>query len=119
MSETSAHTPEHPHPNYVKIWGILVILLVVSVIGPTLGIKAITLITAFGIAIVKALMVAAYFMHLNVEKRYIWYLLFVMLLFLGLLFAGLAPDIMNAEGKNWTNPTPESIVAPATPSEGH
>jgi hypothetical protein len=43
------------------------------------GNKILTLITAFGIAIVKALIVAAFFMHLNVEKKYIWYVLLTML----------------------------------------
>ena len=50
----SAHAPSHGHTNYVAIWGILVALLVVSVLGPMLGIRVVTLITAFGIAIVKA-----------------------------------------------------------------
>ena len=81
MSEDS-HSSEHIHSvsSYVKIWGILVVLLIISVVGPMAEIKVITLVTAFGIAIVKALMVAAKFMHLNVEKRYIWYLLFTGLL---------------------------------------
>ena len=89
------------HPNYVKIWGILLVLLVVSVLGPMIGIKAITLITAFGIGIVKAFLVAAHFMHLNIEKRLICYLLIVVLLFLLVLFAGVAPDVMRKEGQNW------------------
>ena len=102
MSEES-HSSDHAHSpgSYVKIWAILVILLTISVIGPMAEIKVITLITAFGIAIVKALMVAAKFMHLNVEKRYIWYLLFTGLLFMFLFFTGISPDIMEAEGANW------------------
>ena len=51
----------HEHPNYVKIWAILVVLLVISVLGPTLEIRVVTLITAFGIAIVKAYLVAVNF----------------------------------------------------------
>ena len=43
----------HEHPNYIKIWGILLALLCVSIAGPMLGIKVVTLITAFGIAIVR------------------------------------------------------------------
>ena len=31
---------EHHHPNYVKIWAILVVLLGISVIGPELGIRS-------------------------------------------------------------------------------
>src|SRR4051812_13985801 len=76
---TTTHSKEHHHPNYFKIWVTLVILLVISVLGPLIGIKAVTLITAFGIAIVKAFMVAANFMHLNVEKKYIWYFLLLCL----------------------------------------
>jgi len=91
------------HPNYVKIYLILLFLLGVSILGPTLGVPAITLITAFGIAIVKATMVAAYFMHLNIEKRYIWFLLFIMLTFLFVLFSGVAPDVMKQGGQNWTH----------------
>ena len=96
---------EHSHPNYVKIWGILLALLVVSVLGPLLGIKAVTLVAAFGIAIVKALMVAAHFMHLNIEKRIIWYLLIVVLLCLLVLFSGVAPDVMKKEGQNGRHPS--------------
>ena len=59
----------HAHPNYVKIWALLLVLLVVSIIGPELGIPWLTLVTAFGIALVKTYYVAAYFMHLNFEKK--------------------------------------------------
>lgn len=98
-----AHDTTHGHDDkrYVKIWGILLILLVISVAGPTLEIQAITLITAFGIAVVKALMVAAYFMHLNIEKRYIWYLLIISLAFIGIFYFGVAPDVMNGDGTLW------------------
>jgi hypothetical protein len=46
-------------------------------------------------------MVAAYFMHLNVEKKYIWYLLLMATLFLVVLFYGVAPDVMHKSGVNW------------------
>lgn len=101
------------HPSYIKIWGILVVLLVVSVVGPMLGLLWVTLLTAFGIALVKALMVAAYFMHLNVEKRYIKYLLLILLALVVVFFAGVAPDVMKPSGQNWKHlpsvrPTPEA-----------
>ena len=92
---------EHGTKGYIKIYVILLVLFVVSVLGPELGIKAVTLITAFGIAIVKALMVCAYFMHLNTEKRYIWYMLITCLALLFMFFAALTPDIMAKEGRNW------------------
>ena len=76
---------DHDHPSYIKIWGILLVLLVISILGPMLEIQIVTLITAFGIAIVKAYIVAANFMHLNVEKRYIVYLMMTMLVFVLLI----------------------------------
>ncbi len=99
MSEHAGH-----ETNYVKIWGILLVLLAVSIAGPTLEIKAVTLITAFGIALVKAYLVAKYFMHLNVEPRYAVYLLTTVLVFMLLFFAGTAPDVMKHEGTNWVKP---------------
>ncbi len=99
MSEHAEH-----EVNYIKIWLILLALLVVSILGPFLGIKAVTLITAFGIAIVKAYLVAKNFMHLNIEPRYAVYLLLTMLVFMLLLFAGTAPDVMKHEGSNWVKP---------------
>lgn len=101
MSEEHEH---HEHPNYVKVWAILVGLLVVSVIGPMFEIKIVTLVTAFGIACVKAYMVAVNFMHINVAKRYVTYLVATCLVFMLLFFAGTAPDVMRAEGDNWVKP---------------
>ena len=65
----------HDHPNYVKIWYWLLILLAISDAGPMLEIPWITVVTAFGIALVKTFMVAANFMHLKFEMKLIWYLL--------------------------------------------
>ena len=48
------HTTHH-YP-YVKIWGLLLVLLALSILGPMLGHPIVTLLTAFGIAFVKAFM---------------------------------------------------------------
>ena len=96
---------EMHHPNYVKIWGILVVLLAISIAGPFIGIRVVTLITAFGIALVKAYLVAKNFMHLNAQPRYIIMLLGTALAFLLLFFAGVAPDVMKDEGSGWTKPS--------------
>jgi caa(3)-type oxidase subunit IV len=103
-----------PHPNYVMVWAILLALLVVSILGPMMGIFWVTLITAFVVAVIKALMVAAYFMHLNVERTYIKYLLFTILILMLVLFAGVAPDVMKRAGKNWEHvpPTPGAVEPP-------
>lgn len=99
MSE-AAH--EH-HTNYVKIWAILVVLLVISVLGPMLGIKIVTLLTAFGIAVVKAYLVAAYFMHLNIEKKFVIWFLTTSLAFMALFYFAVAPDVMKHDGQHWEN----------------
>src|SRR5438477_12221196 len=93
----------HAHPSYVKIWAILLALLVVSVAGPFLGIRVVTLITAFGIAIVKAYIVARYFMHINIEKKYVAYLVGTMVILMLLLVGAVSPDVMHHEGANWHN----------------
>jgi caa(3)-type oxidase subunit IV len=97
-----AHADTHaPHRNYVKIWAILVGLLVVSVTGPMLGIRLVTLITAFGIAVVKAFLVAKNFMHLDIEKPIIRWLLAVGVALMVLLYAGVSPDIERSAGERW------------------
>src|SRR2546423_7394321 len=94
--------PAHSHhPNYVRVWAILVGLLVISVLGPMAGIRWVTLIAAFGVALVKAYMVAKNFMHLNIEKPIVHWILAVALLLMVLLYGALAPDVEKGAGRNW------------------
>ncbi|MBI4484795.1 MAG: hypothetical protein HY655_02180 [Acidobacteria bacterium] len=69
-----ADAPHHAETSYVAIWGVLCALLGTSVLGPMVGVRFLTLIAAFGIAIVKA------------------YLVF---------FGGVAPDVLEHEGLRW------------------
>ncbi|GMU62346.1 MAG: hypothetical protein AMXMBFR34_41090 [Myxococcaceae bacterium] len=114
MSDTApaaAAQGEGHHTNYVKIWGILVVLLVLSVLGPMLEVRAVTLITAFGIALVKAYLVARYFMHINLERKWIAYLMVTMLAFMAVMVGGVAPDVLKHDGLNWENTAAkESVV---------
>jgi len=111
MSDTAPAAPsaapaphgEGHHTNYVKIWGILVVLLVISVLGPMLEIRAVTLITAFGIALVKAYMVTKYFMHINLERRWIPYLMVTMIALMLVMVGGVAPDVLKHDGLRWEN----------------
>jgi caa(3)-type oxidase subunit IV len=93
----------HSESHYIKVWAILVGLLVVSVLGPMLGHPLVTLITAFGIAIVKAYLVAKNFMHLNVEKRFVGYILLSMVVLMFLMVGGVAPDVLKHDGLRWEN----------------
>ena len=93
----------HPHTNYVKIWAILCGLLVVSVLGPLAEIRVLTMVTAFGIAFVKAYLVATRFMHLNLEKKLVSYMLGTMLAIMALMIGAMSPDVMKHEGARWEN----------------
>jgi caa(3)-type oxidase subunit IV len=114
MAHHAAHAEAH-HVNYVRIWQILLALLVVSVLGPLLEIKVVTLITAFGIAVVKAYLVAKNFMHLNVQPRYVVYILGTTLVFMLLFFAGTAGDVMKHSGENWHKSYREPMPAASAP----
>ena len=109
---TPAHDAPHTthHYDYVKIWGVLLVLLALSVMGPIVGSymehnagQVLTMLTAFGIAFVKAFIVIKYFMHLTVEKRYIGFLLLTMIAFMIVFVGGVGPDVMRHEGQRWTN----------------
>jgi caa(3)-type oxidase subunit IV len=101
---------EGHHTNYVKIWGLLVVLLVVSVLGPLLEIRALTLITAFGIAFVKAYIVGKYFMHISLERKWITYLMFTMIALMLVMVGGVAPDVMKHDGLRWENTAAKESV---------
>ena len=117
MTEHAAteHAAAHHAPrNYVRIWALLVVLLVVSIVGPTLEIRVVTLITAFGVAIVKAYIVAKHFMHLDIERRWVAYILVAMLAFMLVYFGGVAPDVLKHAGHQWEKTYEEP--APAAPA---
>ncbi len=104
------HDHEEHHTNYVKIWGILLGLLAVSVIGPMFEIQWLTLVTAFGIAVVKAYLVVKYFMHVTIEPKFVAYMLSTVVAFMFLLFAGAAPDVMKHKGTQWENQAAKAEV---------
>jgi len=98
------------HPNYVKIWAILVVLLMVSLLGSMSSIRSVVLIAAFGVALAKTYLVATNFMHVNVEKRWVPYLMGIFLAFMVILFAAVAPDVMKHSGLRWSNDAAKHAV---------
>ncbi len=126
--DAHGHGDHEHHYNYPKIYFVLLALLVVSIIGPEVakvtGLKIITLITAFGIAVVKAWLVIKYFMHVTVDPKIVGYLLATALAFMFLFFAGVAPDVMKHEGQRWENKAAEmethraQAAAKAAPAHG-
>ena len=87
------HEAEHKEPRYGMVWvGLLVLTLVelwVAQCGmPKIGI----VISLCALALVKAGMVAAYFMHLKFEKRLMWVIAAAPLIFGVILAIGAYPD---------------------------
>jgi caa(3)-type oxidase subunit IV len=110
---------ETHHPNYKKIYLTLLVLLVISIAGPFIGIGWVTLITAFGIALVKADMVVQNFMHLKWEKPIIRYVLGASVLLMILFYGAVATDVQKHEGKNWSNDAAKAAVARGIPGAHH
>ncbi len=113
----SEHQDGH-HVNYRNVYLILVVLFLVSVAGPELGIRWLTLVTAFGIAIVKANLVIQNFMHLKWEKRLMKWMLTTSLILMFLMVAGVSPDVLNHEGRNWENLAAQAAVERGVEGEG-
>ena len=101
---SESHGQSH-EAHYVRIWAILVGLLLVSYFGPMvankLGWHWLLLTTAFGVAVIKAYMVAKNFMHINVEKPIIHYMMLTGVALMVLLYGAIAPDIQKGTGQNW------------------
>lgn len=113
----SDHDEHHGPEHYIQIWAVLLVLLAVSIIGPMFEIPWLTLITAFGIAVVKAGLVMKHFMHLNTEPKFILYMLATMLVFMFLFVAGTAPDVLRHEGHRWENEAARAEVERALAAE--
>lgn len=102
MSQHAESGHGHDHTRfYMTIWVLLVVLFVASVTFGLFSSVVVGVVFAFFIAIIKALMVSAYFMHLNIEPRWVWLLLLVALLAVFIMWLGVAPDVMEHSGTNW------------------
>lgn len=86
---------ESARPNYVAVWGWLVMLLIVSVVTAYLPLPhTAVLLVIFGAAVAKALLVAANYMHIRFEKWLIYAIAITpVVLFIGLTLV-LMPDIV-------------------------
>ena len=82
------------HVNYFSIWVWLVVLTVGYLLERFLGIpRHVALLAIFGIALVKALLVALNFMHLRWESPMIYAIVVVPIVLFGILLVLLLPDI--------------------------
>jgi caa(3)-type oxidase subunit IV len=100
---TNVEHQAQPVSSYINIWLIILVLfgvtIAVSQISPS---RPLLLAVAFGIAVVQAILVAAYFMHLKGERPYIHYLLYSMLVAMMMLYFGTQADVRHFSGEHWT-----------------
>ncbi|MYI05829.1 MAG: cytochrome C oxidase subunit IV family protein [Gemmatimonadetes bacterium] len=118
--------------HYVRVYAVLLVLLAISIVGPVVGGAldtqvevfgrafslgiVVTLVTAFGIAVVKAWLVIKNFMHLTIERVIPKLFLAASVLLLALFWGGVAPDVQNHEGRLWENDAAKEAVARGIPS---
>ena len=90
MTSTS---DEHAEPNYWMVWLALAILTVVELLVARVpGARAFVILSLCVLALAKAALVAAYFMHLKFEKYALILIVLSPLLLSAILYIGLVPD---------------------------
>ena len=89
-------TVEQARPNYVAIWVWLVVLMLAGVLAASLPLdRSVVMSLIFGIAAVKAALVALNYMHLKSETWLIYALAIVPVLLVVAMILVLFPDIVH------------------------
>ena len=89
----TSRTDDHAEPNYWMVWLALAVLTVVELgVAQVQGARAYVIFSLCALALVKAGLVAAYFMHLKFEKYALILIVVSPLLLSGILYVGLVPD---------------------------
>ena len=89
----SGKPSEHAEPNYWMVWLSLAVLTVVELlVAQVQGARAFVIFSLCALALVKAALVAAYFMHLKFEKYALILIVLSPLLLSAIMYVGLVPD---------------------------
>lgn len=81
------------HPNYLMIWVWLAALMLLSVLAAYLPTSAVLVLAIIlGLALVKAVLVALYYMHLRFESPLVWLVVIPPLVLAAILVVALLPD---------------------------
>lgn len=91
-----AESQGHAHPNYLAVFGFLVVLTAASFftvfLHSTLGLMGI-IAFVMGVAVCKATLVAMYFMHLKFERAWKYLMLIPTMVLAVALVLALVPDV--------------------------
>jgi len=91
----TSRTDDHAEPNYWMVWLALAVLTVVELGVAQVkgeGARPFVIFSLCALALVKAGLVAGYFMHLKFEKYALILIVLSPLLLSGILYVGLVPD---------------------------
>lgn len=83
----------HGHPNYLRIYIFLLIMLGISLVVGMLTSPLVAILLIFLIAIIKAGLVVGNFMHLKFEPKLVWLVVGVVIFILMAFYFGVYPDI--------------------------
>jgi caa(3)-type oxidase subunit IV len=93
-SGIEAHSSDQPSTRlYLTLWGILLVLLGVSIALGKIGDPWVRNTLVFSVAAVKVVLVVRYFMGVRFEPWLIVAILLIPAIFLAILFIGVAPDV--------------------------
>ncbi len=79
---------------YIRVWLALLLLLALTVEAAYLRVGVLNPVLAVGIAVVKALLIATYFMHLRSAARVVWIVAAAGVVWLVIMFVGTAADYL-------------------------
>ena len=89
----TSKTDDHAEPNYWMVWLALAVLTVIELlVAQVQEARAFVIFSLCALALAKAALVAAYFMHLKFEKYALILIVLSPLLLSGILYIGLVPD---------------------------
>ena len=101
-NESAAVLEERKHR---RIWAILAVLPLISLAAQQTGLRSLAIFTSILVVLASTWIATTTWMHVNLEPKYITYLCVLGVATLAMFFFMVAPDVMNHEGNQWTNPS--------------
>ena len=96
MSSATAAPHEHQPVDmglYYKIYGILMVLLILTVVAARINLGAWNLPIALLIAVIKAVLVIIYFMHMRYTGKLMWVYASAAFVWLAMMMFGIMSDV--------------------------
>lgn len=102
MAEATESVPDLER-KYKRMFVILAVLPMLSVAAYLTGIRPLAIFTAIVVILFSTFFATTTFMHINVEPRFVPYLVLLCFSFSLLFLFMVAPDVMMHKGQQWVN----------------